>query len=33
MADCTLWGFCAKIPKPYRMRDLERILNRLFVEA
>ncbi len=33
MADCTLWGFCGMIPKPYRLRDLERILNRLFAEA
>jgi two-component system, cell cycle sensor histidine kinase and response regulator CckA len=30
MADCLNWGFCAVIPKPYRMRDLGRILDEVF---
>lgn len=33
MADCFRWGFCAIIPKPYRMRDLARILDQVFSNA
>jgi len=30
MVDWFKWGFCAMIPKPYRMRDLARILDEVF---
>jgi two-component system, cell cycle sensor histidine kinase and response regulator CckA len=33
MSDYGRWGFCARIFKPYRMRDLEWTLEEIFSEA
>jgi len=32
MAEWFKWGFCAMIPKPYRMGDLARILDEVFAD-